>query len=90
MQTIERGSPASVFSNLAIALLSTAVSLTASLLTTTVDNDRVYMTLVTVTVVSYVAGIAFVLLSKQQGDPVKKTLKAIRSRVPPEGEQAGT
>jgi hypothetical protein len=88
LQSLERGSPASIFFNLAIAVLSTAVSLTASLSTASISNDRTFTVFVVIAVVGYVCGAAFLLLSYQQRDPVKTTLKTIRSRIPPEGEQA--
>lgn len=87
LQTLEQGSPTSLFLNLSIAAGSTAVSLTASLASAKVESDRVFVVLVVVTVVAYVCAITFGLLSRQQGDSVKKTLKSIRSRVPPEGKQ---
>ena len=87
LEALERGSIESIFLNLGIAALSTAVSLTVSLASATVSNDRTFYVLVIVTAVAYVSATAFGLLWFVSRRSLRSVSTAIRSRIPPEGIQ---
>lgn len=87
LEELERGSPESLFLNLGIAALSTAVSFSASLSTATVGDLRVFCVIVIITVVSYLASITFGLLWWQGRRSAKSVIRRIRTRIPPEGIQ---
>ena len=90
LETLERGSPDSVFLNLAISALSVAITSTASLANTTTTSDRTFCVFVIVTVVCYIAGITFALLWYCSHKSIKSVIKQIRDRLPAEGVQAPT
>ena len=87
LEALERGSVESIFLNLGIAALSTAVSLTVSLASATVSDDRTFYVLVIVTTVAYVSATAFGLLWLVSRRSLKRVSAEIRSRIPPEGIQ---
>lgn len=87
LEALERGSPESIFLNLAIAAVSVATSLLAALTTATIANDRTFYVFVIVTCVGYIAGITFALLWVISRRSLKKVSTEIRSRIPPEGVQ---
>ena len=88
LETLERGSPDSLFLNLAIFVFSVAISFSIALSTTTITSDRVYNVFVIVTVIGYIAGITFGLLWWRSYKSVKSVVKQIRNRLPPEGVRA--
>lgn len=85
LELLERGSPDSLLLSFAIALLSAAISLTAALLTATVESTRVFAVLVLITIVGYVAGIVLISLWWRTHRSVRSVVAVIRSRLPPEG-----
>lgn len=87
LEALERGSPESIFLNLAIAVLSVAISFSVSLTTTQIDSDRIFYVFVIITAVGYVAGITFGLLWIISRRSLKKVSAKIRSRIPPAGVQ---
>jgi len=87
LEALERGSPESIFLNLGIAVLSTAISISVALTTTRTDSDRTFYAFVIVTSVGYVAGITFGLLWFISRRSLKNVSAKIRSRIPPEGVQ---
>ena len=88
LETLERGSPDSLFLNLAIFVLSVAISFSTALGTTTITSDRVFNVFVIVTVIGYIAGVTFGLLWWRSHKSVKSVAKKIRNRLPPEGVRA--
>ena len=88
LDSLEKGSAESVLLNFAIGVLSIAVSLSASLATATFPNDRAFYVVVIITVVGYVSGAVLALLWLTARRSLKGVATRIRSRVPPEGEQA--
>ena len=85
LDTLERGSPDSLYLNIAIALLSVAVSLTATLLTATIKSLAIFVVFVVCTVVGYVGGILLLLLWRRTRRSLINCAAAIRNRLPPEG-----
>ena len=87
LEALERGSPESIYLNLAIAVLSVAISFIIALATTKIDNDRMFYVFVIVAVVGGIAGITFGLLWLVSRRSLKNVSAEIRSRIPPEGVQ---
>ena len=85
LDTLEKGSPDSLFLNFAIFLLSTATSFTVALLTTQVTSQATFVVLVALTVVGYIGGVFLLLLWLRDRSPVSKCARAIRDRLPHEG-----
>jgi hypothetical protein len=89
LEALERGSLESIFLNLAIAVLSAAISFSVALATTTIENDRTFYVFVILTSIGYIAGITFALLWFISRRSLKNVSATIRSRIPPEGVQEG-
>ncbi len=87
LEALERGSPESIFLNLAIAVLSIAISFSVALATSKIENDRTFDVFVIVTSVGYVAGTTFGLLWFISRRTLRNVSAEIRSRIPPEGIQ---
>lgn len=87
LEALERGSLESIFLNLAIAVLSIAISFSTTLATTEIPSDRTYAVFVIITSIGYLAGITFSLLWWISRRSLKKVSAEIRSRIPPEGVQ---
>jgi hypothetical protein len=87
LEALERGSPESIFLNLALAVLSVAISFSISLATTTISSERTFTVFVVVTTVGYVAGITFGVLWLVSRRSLKSVSAKIRSRILPEGIQ---
>jgi hypothetical protein len=85
LEALERGSPESIFLNLAIAVLSTGISFLIALTTTTIENDRTFYAFIIITSVGFVSGTAFGLLWFISRRSVRSVSAVIRSRFPPEG-----
>ena len=62
LEILERGSPGSIYLNFTIFLLSSAISVTVTLLVTKIESDRTYMFFVVVTVVGYIIGVLLLSL----------------------------
>lgn len=90
LETLERGSPSSLFLNLAIFVVSVAISFSISLATTTINSDRTHAVFVIVTVIGYLAAFTFFLLWWKTYSSAKSVAQQIRNRLPPEGVPAGS
>ncbi|MBI3853173.1 MAG: hypothetical protein HY298_23225 [Verrucomicrobia bacterium] len=87
LETIERGGPESLYLNLAIFFISTAVSFTITLTTTDIKSPRLFEVFVVVTVVFYVASAILGALWIRGCRSKKKITKIIRERMPAKGQQ---
>lgn len=90
LETLERGSPDSLFLNLAIFVFSVAISFSVTLATTTIAPSRTFNVFVIVIVVGYLAGMTFGLLWWSSHKSIKSVIRQIRDRLPPEGVLAPT
>jgi len=88
LDALEKGSAESILLNFAIGVLSVAASLSASLATATFPSDRAFYVVVIIMVVGYISGAVLVLLWFTARRSLKGVATQIRSRVPPDGEQA--
>lgn len=89
LESLERGSPDSLFLNFSIAVLSIAISFSAALATTKIDSIFVFTVFVVLTVVGYLAGLVLLCLWWRTHTSVKSVAKDIRGRLIPEGIQEG-
>ncbi len=87
LESLERGSPESIYLNLALAVLAVAISFSISLATTEIDSNRTFTVFVVVTVVGYVAGLTLGALWLISRRSLKSVSAEIRSRIPAEGSQ---
>lgn len=90
LETLERGSLESIFLNLAIFVLSVAVSFTISLATTRIDDAHTFIVFVIVATAGWISGITFLLLWFQSRRSLRSVSARIRSRIPPAGFQEDT
>lgn len=86
LEILERGSPVSIYLNFAISLLSVAISLTASLLTSINTPTTVFIIFVLCIIVGSVLGLFFLILWFKKRKSVSDCIEKIRKRLPPEGD----
>jgi hypothetical protein len=87
LESLERGSPESIFLNLALTVLSVAISFSVALATTRIESDRTFAVFVIITSVGYVAGATFGILWLACRRSLISVSAKIRSRIPPGGIQ---
>ena len=85
LESLHRGSPDSIFLNIGIFLISCAITLIVTLLTTHVESDRLYIVFVVIAVVAFVGAIVLLLLWWRNRQSVSNIVATIRKRLPPEG-----
>jgi hypothetical protein len=86
LELLERGSPDSIYFNVALSLLSASISFTVTIFTTTITSDRVYIFFVAFMIIGYIASIVLLLLWWRSHRSASTIIKNIRRRLPPEGE----
>ena len=86
LKSLEAGSPASIYLNFAIFLISTAISFLVSLVTSTFPSDHIYMIFVLVIAVFFVIGFFLFILWFREHRSISRVAESIRNRVSPEGE----
>ena len=79
------GSPDSIYLNFAIALLTTAISLTIVLVTTPITSITLFAVFLVCLVLGYVGGLLLLLLWRRNRNSVADCMKVIRKRLPPGG-----
>jgi hypothetical protein len=87
---LEQGDGQSVFLECSIALISIATSFLIAIITTKIDSVRTYTVFIVISVVGFISGIVLLLLWGSVRKPIRKLVKEIRSRMPPEGESLST
>lgn len=87
LETIERGSPESLFLNFSIFLLSVAISFSVSLATTTITSNRTFQVFVIITVIGYLSGLILLAMWWRSYKSTRSITDTIRKRLLPEGEQ---
>ena len=85
LQLLERGSSDSIFLNAGIALLSMAVSLSATLTTAQFSTERVWTTFLVLTLLGYIVGAVMFLFWWKGRRSVRACVRTIRERLPTEG-----
>jgi hypothetical protein len=90
LETLAQGSPNSTYLNLAIALLSAAISFIIALATTNIESQRLFTVFVVFAVIGSVVGVVLSVIWYRGSRSVADLVETIRKRLPPEGEQAPT
>lgn len=85
LEILEAESPGSVYLNFAIGLLSVAISLSISLVSSTIASNKVFIVFVIVCVVSYIAGFLLLWLWYRYYKSISRVADQIRKRLPIEG-----
>ena len=89
LDLLEKGSPAGVYLNFAIFLLSIAFSALAALCTTTTFKYAIMQTVfVIVTVVGFLLGALLLILWRRSRKDVADVIRKIRDRIPPDIQSA--
>ncbi|MDQ3814025.1 MAG: hypothetical protein M3347_08740 [Armatimonadota bacterium] len=83
LDKLAHGSPESVYLNFALALLPISITLAVTLLTTTVQSDRVYQAFLIVCVTTFIIGALLLVLWWRSRQSSKKLIEEIKSRMPP-------
>jgi hypothetical protein len=87
LENVERGSLESIYLNLAIFFLSSAISIGTSLAFAEVKNTRLFIVFALVVIVFAVAGLILGILWWPHRNAVQRVTSAVRSRMPSRGEQ---
>ena len=90
LNALDRGSQESLYLNLAIGVISVAVSFSIALATTEIQSVKTFCSFVIVTIVGYLAAITFGLLWWISRRSLKTVAQEIRGRRFPEGIQQDT
>ena len=84
LQDLERGGPAHLFLNLAIFLLSTAISFLIAVLSTEIKSTRTFCVFVIVTVLGFIGGGVLLLIWNRSRQATAEIIKRIKGRMPGE------
>lgn len=84
LQILERGSSDSIFLNAGIALLSMAVTLSATLATAQFSTERQWTTFLVLTLLGYIVGVVMFLFWWKGRKSVGACVRSIRARLPME------
>ena len=87
LEALERGSPESLFLNLASSVLSVAASFSVAPAPTKIESTRTFCVFVIITCIGYVAGVTFAVLWLISRRSLKSVSARIRSRMTPRGIQ---
>ena len=82
LDTLEKGTPTSLFLNFGIALLSISCSFLIALLTTNIESDRLFMVLTFIVIVGFISGIILMCLWWRDRQSSSELIKKIKSRIP--------
>jgi hypothetical protein len=90
LESLEHGSPESLFLNLAVAVVSTAISFSVALATTQIDSTKTFCFFVIIMIIGYLSGITFAMLWWRSHRSLQSVSKNIRGRRVPQGIQEET
>jgi uncharacterized membrane-anchored protein len=88
LNTLEKGSPDSIYLNISIALLSLAFAFLGSMIVTKFESNVVLFLFIVLIVVGFVVGGVLLLLWYKSRSSVSDCIESIKRRLPPEGEVA--
>jgi hypothetical protein len=90
LDTFEKGSPADLHLNFAIALLTLAVSAFGTLYTATFQNETAKTVYIVITIAGFMIGVFLLASWWKSHTSLKQICKKIRERMPPEAEHPPT
>ena len=79
LDTLEKGTPTSLFLNFGIALLSISCSFLVALLTTNIDSDRLFMVFTFIVIVGFIIGILLMCLWYRNRQSINVLVKKSRA-----------
>ena len=82
LETLEKGSPSSLFFNLSIALISISCSFLVALLSTEIASDRTFTVFVVIVAVGLIAGGVLGVLWWRTRKDVSEIISRIKERMP--------
>ena len=85
LNTIEKGSPDSIYLTIAVALLSSAISFLGAYLVTDIPSVPTKIFFAVFIVVGFVVGVVLLILWLRSKSSVSECIQIIRGRLPPEG-----
>lgn len=83
LETLEKGSPSSIYLNFSIFLLSLAISFTITLLTVKAESV-LFIIFLCITIIGWILGFLLLFLWLRQRSFIKNVIKKIKDRLPPE------
>ena len=86
LETLEKGSPDSLYLTFSVFLLTTAISFFIALVTTQVAQ-KIYTIFVVITVVGFIIGIFLLIIWCKKRKSIPDLICKIKKRLPPEGIQ---
>jgi hypothetical protein len=86
LEALSRGSPGSVYLNLALALLPVAVAFLLTQVSTTIENTAALFSFICGCIVCFVAGMICLVLAYVHHSTTAGVVKRIKERMPPQVE----
>lgn len=86
LNTLEKGSPNSVYLNISIALLAAALTCLLATPTVNIESKMLLFAFISFTVIGFIVGGVLLVLWVRGRSSVSDCVKKIRRRLPPEGE----
>jgi len=80
LSELEKGSPGSIYLNFSIFLLSVAIAFLVVLLTTKIDDMRIYTLFLVFTIIGFIGGLLLLILWFRDFRSSTSVVKKIRSR----------
>ena len=85
LNTLEKGSPDSIYLTMSVALISLAFAFLGSVLLTKIESNIILFLFISLIVVGFVVGGVLLLLWKRSKCSVSDCIETIKRRLPPEG-----
>lgn len=83
LNTLGKGGEESLYLNFAIALLPTSLSLFVTILTTTINSNRIFVCFLTTAIVTLIAGLILLALWWRNRGSNQTLVQQIKDRMPP-------
>ena len=82
LDQLEKGSPASIYLNFSIFLLSVGATFLIAILTTTIESNKVFNIFVIVIIISFIVGVILLVLWLIERKSSKGLISKIKGRCP--------
>jgi|WetSurMetagenome_2_1015567.scaffolds.fasta_scaffold16876_2 archaellum biogenesis protein FlaJ (TadC family) len=84
LETLEKGSPGSIFLNFSIFLIGSAFTLLVALLTTDIRSNITYSVFIVLIIIGFLAGVMLLILWYKNNKSISRLVDTIRKRLPRE------